>query len=729
MFDKILIANRGEIACRIIQTARRLGIKTVAVYSDADAKARPVRLADQAVHIGGAASRESYLKGDIIIEAALATGAQAIHPGYGFLSENEAFSAACAKAGIVFIGPSPQAINAMGLKDRAKAIMQEAGVPVVPGYQGENQEPAFLLQQADKIGYPVLIKAVAGGGGKGMRLVEDGKDFEELLASCQREAQNSFGNPHVLIEKYIQQPRHVEVQVFGDSHGNAVSLWERDCSLQRRHQKVVEEAPAPGLRDDVRKALGAASVKAVKALKYTNAGTLEFIMDSKTQDFFFMEMNTRLQVEHPVTEAITGLDLVEWQLRIAAGEALPLAQKDIPLHGHAFEVRLYAEDPSNSFLPQTGKITELVWPVTTGHSSAALSSPQPILSSRSAAEGSALVPANTKDGNRADLSAALRDDNQGEGCIRIDTGVEAGDSVTIHYDPMIAKIITHGATREAAIETMRRALADTIVGGLTTNQEFLGNIFRQPDFIAGRVDTGFIARHEGALLPASYGRPEPEDLALAAMYFFSPAPSSRRTPGPSGQWAEDPGMRRDDDGWDVWSAADNWRLNGTLSRPLVLQNRGETIRLTVSCSGRDFTIRTDAGAIDVRLDSFDGSRMTARLDSGPITAHLLGDARDLTIVRAGRVVRLSLPDHARAGEDSAGGGRVTAPMPGKIINVMVKQGETVEKDQPLLVMEAMKMEMTIRAGCAGLIEDLPVAVNDQVGDGALLASIKKGEAA
>ncbi len=362
MFKKILIANRGEIACRVIGTARRMGIKTVAVYSDADAKARHVRLADETVHIGGSASRDSYLKGDVIIEAAKRAGAEAIHPGYGFLSENEGFAKACAKAGIVFIGPTPDAINAMGLKDKAKEIMAKAGVPVVPGYMGDNQDPKFLQKQADGIGYPVLIKAVAGGGGKGMRLVEKSADFIDALASCQREAQNGFGNAYVLIEKYIQKPRHVEVQVFGDSKGNAVYLWERDCSLQRRHQKVVEEAPAPGLPDKVRKALGDASVKAVKALGYINAGTIEFIMDSQAFDFYFMEMNTRLQVEHPVTEMITGIDLVEWQLRVAAGENLPLSQKDIPMTGHAFEVRLYAEDPANGFLPQIGMIKDFIYP-------------------------------------------------------------------------------------------------------------------------------------------------------------------------------------------------------------------------------------------------------------------------------------------------------------------------------------------------------------------------------
>jgi 3-methylcrotonyl-CoA carboxylase alpha subunit len=525
MFKKILIANRGEIACRVIATARRMGIKTVAVYSDADAKARHVRLADETVHIGGSASRDSYLKGDVIIEAAKRTGAEAIHPGYGFLSENESFAKTCAKADIVFIGPTPGAINAMGLKDKAKEIMAKAGVLVVPGYMGDNQDPKFLQKQADGIGYPVLIKAVAGGGGKGMRLVEKSADFVEALASCQREAQNSFGNAHVLIEKYIQKPRHVEVQVFGDSKGNAVYLWERDCSLQRRHQKVVEEAPAPGLPDKTRKALGDASVKAVKALGYTNAGTIEFIMDSQTFDFYFMEMNTRLQVEHPVTEMITGLDLVEWQLRVAAGEALPLAQKDIQLHGHAFEVRLYAEDPANGFLPQIGIIDEFTLP----------SSPR----RRGSGDAFPLFDLGPPD-------PRLRGDNDAA-CVRIDTGVEAGDAVTIFYDPMIAKIIVHGVDRESAIKTMQKALKETGVSGLVNNQEFLANIFHQKDFIAGKVDTGFIARHESDLLPESYGRAEIEDLAIAAICFLSSPVSSH----------------------DIWSVSDNWRMNAALARSLT----------------------------------------------------------------------------------------------------------------------------------------------------------------
>ncbi len=641
MFTKILIANRGEIACRVISTARAMGIKTVAVYSDADKSARHVRMADEAVRIGTAASRDSYLRGDVIIEVAKKTGAQAIHPGYGFLSENEEFAAACKKNKITFIGPTPEAINAMGLKDKAKEIMKKAGVPIVPGYMGDNQEADFLKKEADKIGYPVLIKAVAGGGGKGMRRVDDGKDFIEALASCKREALASFSNDHVLIEKYVNKPRHVEVQVFGDMHGNAVYLFERDCSLQRRHQKVVEEAPAPGLSDKVRKSLGEAAVKAVKALKYTNAGTIEFIMDATTNEFYFMEMNTRLQVEHPVTEMITGQDLVYWQLLVASGEFLPLTQEELEVDGHAFEVRLYAEDPANNFLPQIGKITGFRTP----------------------------------------------DD------LRVDTAVEEGDSVSIHYDPMIAKLIVHGETREEAIAEMQSALENTILSGLITNQEFLYNIFLNEDFVKGDVDTGFIPRHEKELLPENYGRPDIDDLAIAAAHCLS------------GDYDDDP-----------WSVTDNWRLNGALTRTIDFVSRGEVLKVSVTCRGDDFEVSHGADKTVINRHLLDQVNMVA-------------DDHDITIFRDGRVVPLHLYKPGSDGEEPGGEGRITAPMPGKIINVLVTKGANVDKNQPLLIMEAMKMEMTIRAGCAGVVGELPVSAGQQVADGALLVAIEQKEAA
>ncbi|MEC8665180.1 MAG: acetyl/propionyl/methylcrotonyl-CoA carboxylase subunit alpha [Pseudomonadota bacterium] len=637
MFTKILIANRGEIACRVIETARKLGIKTVAVYSDADRKARHVRLADDAVYIGGAAAADSYLKADVILKAAQDTGAQAIHPGYGFLSENTDFAKACEKADIKFIGPSAKSIDAMGLKDKAKDIMEAAGVPVVPGYKGDNQDAAFLAEEAQKVGYPVLIKAVAGGGGKGMRLVEDAKDFAEALKSCQREAKASFSNDHVLIEKYITKPRHVEVQVFGDSHGNAVPMFERDCSLQRRHQKVVEEAPAPGLPQKVRDALGDAAVKAVQALGYENAGTIEFIMDSKTHEFFFMEMNTRLQVEHPVTEMITGLDLVEWQLRVAAGEKLPLDQDDIVCNGHAFEVRLYAEDPATGFLPQSGKVEHF-------------SAPEDV---------------------------------------RLDTAVEAGDAVTIHYDPMVAKLIVHGKDRDEALEKMRVALAGTVIGGLNTNQEFLSHVFVQKDFAKGDVDTGFIARFESELIPEDYGQPQADDVGVAVML-----DSGRKVMCP-----------------DPWNAADNWRAHGDAIRRMSFSARGQRY---------DITLNYGLGSIDMAFDGKSYKINDSLLDAAVFASH----KGNYTINRGGRVVTLSRFDHSE-GAGEAGAGRITTPMPGKIIDVMVQLGDKVEKDQPLLIMEAMKMEMTIRAGCDGVIDELPVSANDQVADGALLVSISE----
>ncbi|ADU13692.1 Carbamoyl-phosphate synthase L chain ATP-binding protein [Asticcacaulis excentricus CB 48] len=447
MFRKLLIANRGEIACRIIRTCQRLGIKTVAVYSEADAKALFVRQADEAHLIGPAPAAQSYLRGDVIIEVARRTGAEAIHPGYGFLSENAEFAEACAAAGIVFVGPTPEAIRAMALKGAAKALMEGAGVPVTPGYHAEAQDETILLTAAREIGFPVLIKAVAGGGGKGMRRVDNESDFPELLKSCQGEGQSAFGDPRVLIEKYIEVPRHIEIQLFADSHGNALHLYERDCSLQRRHQKVIEEAPAPGLPEAMRQAMGKAAVTAAKAIGYRGAGTIEFIVDVSKgiaqAAFYFMEMNTRLQVEHPVTEAITGLDLVEWQLRVAAGEALPLTQAQVPLNGHAIEARLYAEDPEHDFMPSTGTLNRLVFP----------------------------------------------------SGVRADSAVAQGDTVSVFYDPMISKLIVHGKDRAAALDALRTALIHTRAEGLKTNLAFLRRIASDPDFRAGQIDTGFIGRH------------------------------------------------------------------------------------------------------------------------------------------------------------------------------------------------------------------------------------------
>ncbi|MGY8563540.1 acetyl/propionyl/methylcrotonyl-CoA carboxylase subunit alpha [Paracidovorax citrulli] len=475
MFTKILIANRGEIACRVIATCQRLGIATVAVYSDADRNARHVRLADEAVAIGPAPARESYLRADAILDAARRTGAQAIHPGYGFLSENANFAQACAEAGIVFIGPSAAAIRAMGDKSAAKALMQQAGVPLTPGYHGDAQDPAFLREQADGIGYPVLIKASAGGGGKGMRKVEDSAAFTDALASCQREAQSAFGNAHVLVEKYVERPRHIEIQVFGDSHGNVVYLFERDCSVQRRHQKVLEEAPAPGMTAERRAAMGKAAVDAARAVNYVGAGTVEFIA-GPDGDFYFMEMNTRLQVEHPVTECITSTDLVEWQLRVASGAPLPLQQEQLQINGHALEARLYAEDADKGFLPSTGTLRHLRLPVGSAH-------------------------------------------------VRVDAGVEQGDAITPFYDPMIAKLIVWDVDRDAALRRMQQALAECEVVGVTTNAAFLRRLVMTDSFANAKLDTALIEREQAALAPRQ-GAADPALWALAAVAAVSTEPAA-----------------------------------------------------------------------------------------------------------------------------------------------------------------------------------------------------------
>lgn len=657
MFKKILIANRGEIACRVIKTARELGILSVAVYSEADSNARHVRMADEAIYIGEAPSTHSYLCGDKIIQAALDTGAQAIHPGYGFLSENAKFAADCAKAGLVFIGPSAESIIAMGLKDRAKAIMDEAGVPVVPGYQGDNQDPDFLAGQAQEIGYPVLIKAVAGGGGKGMRLVKNAEDFAEALGTCQREAKAAFGNNHVLIEKYIVKPRHIEVQVFGDTHGNVVHLFERDCSLQRRHQKVVEEAPAPNISDTFRNEICAAAVRAAAAIHYHGAGTVEFIASG--EDFYFMEMNTRLQVEHPVTEMITGQDLVAWQLKVAAGEKLPLAQEALSINGHAFEARIYAEDPVNDFLPQTGKITH--------------------------------------------FRMSAHDNN-----LRVDTGVEAGDEVSIYYDPMIAKLIAWGADRDAAAAAMVRLLGDVHITGVSHNQEFISSIFAHNNFLVGDIDTGFIPSHEDALLPQTYGRAGKEELAFAALYYLL-------------------GLERSFlQSQNPWDRHDNWRM-GTqaVERNLKLVNRGEIIEVSALCKGTAIEI----DGIKSSLISYQDDQLVAYIDGQKRSVHVLKHSLGITLSNAGRVIDIHEFSPESDGGAGAGDGKILAPMPGKIVRVIVTAGDEVTVDQPLLVMESMKVEMTIKAPCDGIIEDVNIADGEQVADGAVLIAFAQQEAA
>lgn len=673
MITKLLIANRGEIACRVMDTARKLGIATVAVYSDADANARHVRVADEAVHIGPPAAAESYLLGDKLIAAAKATGAQAIHPGYGFLSENAGFARACRDAGIIFVGPPPEAIDAMGLKDAAKKIMSEAGVPVVPGYQGEKQDVDFLSQQADDIGYPVLIKAVAGGGGKGMRKVEAAKDFKAALEGAKREAAAAFGNDHVLLEKFVTRPRHIEVQVFADSHGNAVHLFERDCSLQRRHQKVVEEAPAPDMPAAVRAAMGDAAVKAAQAIGYVGAGTVEFIVDSSNgiteTSFYFMEMNTRLQVEHPVTEMITGTDLVAWQLAVAAGGELPKSQDELSITGHAFEVRLYAEDPAKGFLPATGTLTALDIP----HD----------------------IPG-----------------------VRFDTGVEAGDAVSVYYDPMIGKLITHGPDREQALARMRAALAGLKVGGLTTNADFLAHIAAHPEFMAGDVHTGFIEAHLEKLVPPVQVA-DTTALIVGALFRVHAEARAART---SAAHTDEPAS--------PWVHGNAWRLNLTAEDTLYFRHDGEVVGVTIAyLPGGGYTVTLpDGSARPCSATLSEDNLIAVTVDGHRFSRTVVDDNGLLRIAGAGGVVELACHDPGAAAEEGGeGSGAVTAPMPGKVTQVLVAGGEVVEKGQALLILEAMKMEHTITAPIAGTVTSLPFAAGEQVADGATLVVVEAVE--
>jgi len=671
MFNKILIANRGEIACRVAATCKRLGIASVAVYSDADADAKHVSACDEAVHIGGATAAESYLRVARIIEAARATGAQAVHPGYGFLSENEDFAHACEAAGIVFIGPPVEAIAAMGSKAAAKALMHAAAVPLVPGYHGDDQNPELLHREADAIGYPVLLKASAGGGGKGMRVVERSEDFVAALASCKREAASSFGNDRVLIEKYLTRPRHVEVQVFADRHGGAVYLFDRDCSVQRRHQKVLEEAPAPGLSAQIKREMGEAAVAAARAVNYVGAGTVEFIMTA-TGDFYFMEMNTRLQVEHPVTEMITGQDLVEWQLRVAAGQPLPLTQDQLKIDGHAIEARIYAEHPARGFLPSTGTLKHLRMP----------------------------------EGVEFTIHAGAGESRKAP--VRIDSGVREGDTITPFYDPMIAKLIVHGATREEALARMSRALHACEVVGPHTNVEFLQRIVESEPFATGDLDTGLIERHHEALF-APVKKPFKEALALACAALLTREGGTAHGASP-------------------WDALSHWRLNSGFTQTLgwlAIESSGET--------GSPFTVAFARDGATQTLEH-DGVREAFSWSSGAGLHEYratIGDARATgRVFIDGDTFHVFCLGHAlafewqnllaHAADAEHGEGRLTAPMPGKVIAVLVEPGAVVEKGTPLIVMEAMKMEHTIGAPAAGTVSEVLYAVGDQVADGAQL---------
>jgi propionyl-CoA carboxylase alpha chain/3-methylcrotonyl-CoA carboxylase alpha subunit len=614
MFRSVLVANRGEIAVRVFKTARRMGLRAIAVYSEADAGAPHVRAADAAVPIGPAAARESYLDQTKIMAAAKETGAEAIHPGYGFLSENADFAEAVIAAGLVWIGPPPTAIRAMGLKDAAKRLMAQAGVPTTPGYLGDDQSEARLAEEAQAIGYPVLIKAVAGGGGKGMRRVDKAEDFAAALAGARREAAAAFGDDRVLLETYVTRPRHIEVQVFGDQSGDVVHLFERDCSLQRRHQKVIEEAPAPGMDAATRAAVTEAAVRAAKAVDYVGAGTVEFIADAseglKADRIWFMEMNTRLQVEHPVTEAVTGQDLVEWQLRVAAGEPLPLRQDQITLSGAAIEARLYAENPARKFLPSTGPLRRLRLPPD----------------------------------------------------VRVDAGVEEGGAVTHYYDPMIAKLIAHAPTRAEAARNLAAAVESVEVWPVKTNAGFLARCLREPDFLAGEVDTGFIEARLEALTP----QPVADEVVLrrAAASLVDRHPAA-----PLG-----------------------FRLNAPASTVVRLQAAGEPVSVALTASD---------------------------LEASPVWR----DGEDLVVFRAGEAIAVQPARAAQVFADAAVGGEVRAPMPGRIVAVSARNGDRVDKGAPLLVMEAMKMEYALSAPTAGVVEGLTVAVGDQVEEGAVLAKV------
>jgi 3-methylcrotonyl-CoA carboxylase alpha subunit len=664
MFTKILIANRGEIACRVARTARRMGIRTVAVYSDADVDALHVATCDEAVRLGPAAPRESYLNGAAIIEIALRTGAEAIHPGYGFLSENEAFATACAAAGLVFIGPPPAAIAAMGSKSAAKNIMGAATVPLVPGYHGDAQDAALLAREAEAIGFPVLIKATAGGGGKGMKIVTAAGEFAAALASARREAKASFGDDRVLIERYLTSPRHIEIQVFADTRGNAVYLFERDCSVQRRHQKVLEEAPAPGMTAQRRSAMGDAAVAAARAIGYVGAGTVEFIAEQDGR-FYFMEMNTRLQVEHPVTEMITGQDLVEWQLRVAAGEPLPLRQDQLTIRGHALEARLYAEDPERGFLPSIGTLSHWRMP-----------------------------------------AASAR--------VRVDTGVGAGDDVSPHYDPMLAKLIVWGEDRAAACAEMLRALAQCEVVGVSTNIAFLERVVAHEAFASADIDTGLIEKHRAALFPPLPATPDIALLAATAAEYeglvLDAAAAARNSGDPHSPW----------------HVPDAWWL-GTATHAIAMTFVDGDARTTVEVrpsGGRAFDVALPARTVAVGY-AHDDDRLHIVADGAAFAATVIADGDDRYVFAPGARCHLRFEDPlAHAAEDDEHGGHLTAPMSGAVVAVMVEVGATVTKGAALIVLEAMKMEHTIVAPADGIVAAVHFRVGDRVAEGADLVDLE-----
>jgi len=663
MFDKVLIANRGEIACRVMATLRRLGIRSVAVYSQADAQAAHVAQADEAYAIGPAPAAESYLKIDAVLAAAKRAGAQAIHPGYGFLSENAAFAEACATAGLVFIGPPPEAIRAMGSKSAAKNLMEKAGVPLVPGYHGDKQDPKHLAGEAKKIGFPVLIKATAGGGGKGMRIVEAAKDFAESLASAKREAAAAFGDDRVLIEAYLKRPRHIEIQVFADAHGNALHLFERDCSIQRRYQKVIEEAPAPGMDPARRADMGQAAVAAARACAYVGAGTVEFIVEENK--FYFMEMNTRLQVEHPVTEMITGHDLVEWQLRIACGESLPCTQDQLTISGHAMEARIYAEDAGRDFMPAAGKLARLKLPESTPH-------------------------------------------------VRVDSGVRQGDTVSMHYDPMLAKLIVWDRDRPSALARLRAALSEIEIVGVTANVPFLAALAAHPAYEAGEIDTGFIPKHLADLMPPPVPASD-EVLAVACLaellYRRAEAvAAARQSSDPHSPWHDTAGWR-----FNVDTHSDMTFLDGESEVVVTVTYRAAGYHLVLN--GKQVSASGELGEDGAMRVEFNGRRFPAT-----VVRH----EGDLVVLLRGTTHRLHLFDPLEAVADEAeSSGRAIAPMPGKVVQVYVKPGDTVQRGAPLIVLEAMKMEHRLTAATDGTVREVFYAPGDLVEEGAELLILEE----
>ena len=666
MFEKILIANRGEIACRVARTARRLGIASVAVYSEADAGAMHVAACDEAWLIGPAPARDSYLRAEKILQAAQASGAQAVHPGYGFLSENAGFAQACHAAGVVFIGPPPTAITAMGSKSQAKVLMAAAGVPLVPGYHGDDQSDERLQSEADMMGYPLLIKASAGGGGKGMRIVNSAAEFAQALQSARREAKSSFADDRVLLERYLVAPRHVELQIFADAHGNCVHIFERDCSIQRRHQKVLEEAPAPGMTTELRARMGAAAVDAALAIGYRGAGTVEFLLDRENR-FYFMEMNTRLQVEHPVSEMISGQDLVEWQLRVAAGERLPLRQDQLEINGHAFEVRVYAEMPERDFLPATGKLRYLKTPPESTH-------------------------------------------------VRVDTGVAQGDEVSVHYDPMIAKLIVWDSDRRSALRRMRSALAAYRIVGVHTNLEFLATLCALPALAEGQIDTGFIHTHQSALFPERGPLPD-EVLALAALYeLLQESGLANRLRLASA----DPGS--------PWGISDGWRMNQDNFHNLFFRHGEHAVEVVAHYRSSGYQLDLPGGNWHVSGEIASDGDLLADIDGRRLRAAVIKHDRELTILQQGRAWLLTLYDprlDAMEGEESAGG--LIAPMPGTVVAVRVAPGDHVRRGDPLMLVEAMKMEHSICAPFDGEVREICFAVGDQVEEGSELLLLEPAE--